>query len=193
MRKASPRSKALFVGSWVMLLLAFLRAGETARAQPAQDEYKVKAGFIFHFAQLIDWPQDPPPGTDSSLFLCTLGEDPFQGGLESTVEGKTIRTRVLRIRHLKRPDDIPGCSILFLGKAEGSHIHALLTDLHNAPILTVGETPGFLGEGGMICFRSDKDRVRFDINLDAARTASLKVGSRLLMMAQIVIGQAPEK
>jgi hypothetical protein len=104
-----------------------------------------------------------------------------------------VGTRVLRIRHLKRPEDIPGCGILFLGKAEGSHIPVVLTELHNAPILTVGETPGFLGAGGMICFRIESNRMRFDINLDAARAASLRVGSRLLMMAQVVIGQSPER
>jgi hypothetical protein len=176
-----------------MLLSAFLPAGLVGSAQPAQDEYRVKAAFIFHFAQLIDWPAETPPGGGSSLFLCTLGDDPFRGDLESTVEGKTIGTRVLRIRHLKRPEDIPGCGILFLGKAESAHIPTVLTELHSAPILTVGETPGFLGAGGMIDFRDESGRVRFDINLDAARAASLRVGSRLLMMAQIVIGQGPEK
>ena len=164
-----------------------------AGAQPAQDEYQVKAAFIFHFAQLTDWPADTLGGADNSLFLCTLGDDPFHGDLESTVEGKMVGTRALRIRHLKRPEDIPGCGILFLGKAEGSHIPVVLTELHNAPILTVGETPGFLGAGGMICFRIESNRMRFDINLDAARAASLRVGSRLLMMAQVVIGQSPER
>jgi hypothetical protein len=176
-----------------MLLIAFLLAGMLGGPQPPQDEYRVKATFIFHFAQLIDWPTNVGLGVDNSLFLCTLGDDPFRGDLESTVQGKTIGNRKLRIRHLKRPEDIPGCSILFLGKAEGPHVPAVLTVLHSAPILTVGETPGFLGEGGMICFRDENDRVRFDVNLDAARAASLKVGSRLLMMAQIVIGQGSEK
>ena len=45
----------------------------------------------------------------------------------------------------------------------------------------------------MICFRMVKNQVRFDINLDAAQSARLKIGSRLLLMAQIVIGQSPEK
>jgi hypothetical protein len=191
-RKAR-RSSGVVEVSWLMLLVGLLLAGRMGRAEPPQDEYRVKAAFIFHFAQLIDWPADTTPGADNSLFLCTLGDDPFRGDLESTVEGKAIGTRVLRIRHLKRPEDIPGCGILFLGKAEGAHVSTILTVLHSAPILTVGESPGFLGAGGMICFRNENDRVRFDINLDAARAASLRVGSRLLMMAQIVIGEGPEK
>jgi hypothetical protein len=192
-RKADRSSKTRFELPWPAVLIAFLMASMMAGAQPAQDEYQVKAAFIFHFAQLTDWPADTLGGADNSLFLCTLGDDPFHGDLESTVEGKMVGTRVLRIRHLKRPEDIPGCGILFLGKAEGSHIPVVLTELHNAPILTVGETPGFLGAGGMICFRIESNRMRFDINLDAARAASLRVGSRLLMMAQVVIGQSPER
>jgi hypothetical protein len=191
--RADRASKTRFDIPWPVVLTALLMASMMAGAQQTQDEYQVKAAFIFHFAQLTDWPADTPVGTDNSLFLCTLGEDPFHGDLESTVEGKMVGTRVLRIRHLKRPEDIPGCGILFLGKAEGSHIPGVLTELHNAPILTVGETPGFLGAGGMICFRIESNRMRFDVNLDAARAASLRVGSRLLMMAQVVIGQGPER
>src|SRR5271168_728340 len=67
----------------VSLLLA--GAGKGTRAQTAAEEYRVKAAFIFHFAQLVDWPPDTQTGTDNSLFLCTLGEDPFQGTLEETV------------------------------------------------------------------------------------------------------------
>src|SRR5580698_1874522 len=111
-----------------MLLIAFLLAGMLGGPQPPQDEYRVKATFIFHFAQLIDWPTNVGLGVDNSLFLCTLGDDPFRGDLESTVQGKTIGTRVLRIRHLKRPEDIPGCGILFLGKAESAHIPTVLTE-----------------------------------------------------------------
>jgi len=173
--------------SIVALLLALL-AATSASAQSYADEYRVKAAFLFHFAQLVDWPADSLSAVDNSLVLCTLGADSFQGALESTVEGKTAGTRIIRIRHLKQPEEAQGCQILFLGKAQGSRIPLLLANLRSAPILTVGETPGFLGAGGMICFRVENNKVRFDINLDAAESARLKIGSRLLFLAQIVLG-----
>jgi hypothetical protein len=43
----------------------------------------------------------------------------------------------------------------------------------------------------MICFRLEESRVRFGINLNAAEAARLKIGSRLLMLAQNVIGGKP--
>jgi hypothetical protein len=179
----------------LVVLLSMLLAGAAgiARAQSNDDEYRVKAGFLFHFAQLVDWPAGTLTGAGNSLFLCTLGDDPFQGALESTVEGKAIGDRVIRIRHLKQPEDMQGCHILFLGNAQGKRIPMLLAGLRNAPVLTVGETPGFLGAGGMICFRLEDNKVRFDINLDAAQSAGLKIGSRLLFLAQMVIGENREK
>jgi hypothetical protein len=175
----------------VSLLLAGSR--EISRAQSTEEEYRVKAAFIFHFAQLVDWPPETLTGAANSLFLCTIGDDPFQGVLGSTVEGKAVGDRILRIRHLKQADDMQACQVLFLGKAQSKRIPMLLANLHNAPILTVGESPGFLGVGGMICFALEGNNVRFGINLDAAAAAKLKIGSRLLILAQTVIGESREK
>ena len=54
----------------------------------------------------------------------------------------------------------------------------------------MGESPGFLGAGGMICFVLEDNNVRFGINLDAAASAKLKIGSRLLVLAQTVLEKA---
>jgi hypothetical protein len=45
-----------------VLLLSILLAGAagTARAQSNDDEYRVKAAFLFHLAQLVDWPGSKP-------------------------------------------------------------------------------------------------------------------------------------
>jgi hypothetical protein len=179
--------------SAVLLSVLLAVGGERTRAQTTAEEYRVKAAFIFHFAQLVDWPPDAQTGTDNSLFLCTLGADPFQGVLEGTVAGKAIGNRVVRIRHLGEPEDIRACQILFLSKAQSKRIPMLVTNLHNAPVLTVGETAGFLDAGGMIDFLLDENKVRFTINLDAAESARLKIGSRLLILAEHVVGESHGK
>jgi hypothetical protein len=188
-------TRALRSIPWLTILLCLLLAagGERSVAQSTDEEYRVKAAFIFHFAQLVDWPPETRTGAANSLFLCTIGDDPFQGALENTVAGKAVGDRILVVRHLKQADDAQACHVLFLGKAESKRIPTLLTNLHNAPILTVGESPGFLGAGGMICFVLEDNNVRFGINLDAAASAKLKIGSRLLILAQTVIGESREK
>lgn len=167
-----------------VLLLLLLTGSRSIQAQPGEEEYRVKAAFLFHIAQLVDWPPDSDEGGDHSLMLCTVGDDPFHGVLETTVEGKAIGDRVLRIRHLQPPDSTSDCQILFLGKEENALAPELVAALNNTPILTVGEADGFLDAGGMICFLLKENRVRFAVNLEAAESAHLKIGSRLLMLAE---------
>ena len=182
---------------WVALPAAFFLllawAGKPTGAQTADEEYRVKAAFIFHFAQLVDWPPEKPTGTDNSLVLCTLGQDPFQGMLEGTVAGKAIGNRILRIRHLGEPQEMQACQIVFLGRSQSKRIPMLVATLHNAPVLTVGETAGFLDAGGMIDFLLEDNKLRFEVNLDAAESADLKIGSRLLVLAQRVVGESHGK
>jgi hypothetical protein len=192
---AGPLSHCWLVRSTALLAVLLFVAGhgKPARGQTADEEYRVKAAFIFHFAQLVDWPPETQSGADHSLFLCTLGDDPFQGTLEGSVAGKAIGDRVIRIRHLGEPQDMQACQIIFLGKAQGKRIPLLVADLRKAPVLTVGETAGFLDAGGMIRFLLEENKVRFEINLDAAESARLKIGSRLLVLAEHVVGDSHGK
>src|ERR1700733_3627435 len=182
---------------WVAVPVAFFLllggTGEKIKAQTMDEEYRVKAAFIFHFAQLVDWPPEKRTGPDNSLVLCTLGQDPFQGLLEDTVAGKAIGNRILRVRHLGEPQDMQACQIVFLGRAQTKRIPMLVSNLHNAPVLTVGETAGFLDAGGMIDFLLEDKKLSFEVNLEAAESADLKIGSRLLVLAQRVVGESHGK
>jgi hypothetical protein len=113
--------------------------------------------------------------------------------LEGTVAGKAIGNRILRIRHLGEPQEMQACQIVFLGRAQSKRIPMLVATLHNAPVLTVGETAGFLDAGGMIDFLLEDNKLRFEVNLEAAESADLKIGSRLLVLAQRVVGESHGK
>jgi hypothetical protein len=168
-------------------LLLLFSAGDIAHAQ-STEEYRVKAAFLFHFAQLVDWPADALGDEKSPFTLCTIRKDPFAGELEATLQGKSIGTRALQIRHLKQAGETQGCQVLFVGGSDRKQVLPLLAALKDAAILTVGESDNFAKQGGMIGFCMDNNKVRFDINLDAAGRARLKISSRLLLLAKIVLG-----
>jgi hypothetical protein len=172
----------------LVLSLFWLGAAERTSAQSTPEEYQVEAKYLLHFAQLITWPDDT--ATSDSVVLCTLGPDPFPGSLDRMEAGKAVGARPIQVRHLTQVEDASACQVLFFSRDEDKQLPVLLPALHKAPVLTVGETPDFLLSGGMICFVLDDNTVRFDINLDAAKAARLKIGSRLLFLAQTVIGDA---
>ena len=156
----------------------------TAWAQPAGDEYQLKAAFLFHFAQLVQWPAGAFDDNRSPLVLCTLEDDAFYDELENTIQGQQIASRTIRVRHVHLTQAARGCNMLFISRSEGKVLP--LAALRNLPVLTVGESDDFLGSGGMIRFRFEQNKIRFDINLGAADSAHLKISSRLLILASSV-------
>jgi hypothetical protein len=177
-------SRAAALGALVLVL-----GGDWAGGQAtATSEYQVKAAFLFHFAQFVDWPPETYKDAASPLTYCTAGGDPFQGGLDASMNGKTIGGRPIRVLHLKEAGESQGCQILFLGIADKKLVSATLAKLSGSPVLTVGESINFAQGGGMIGFLLEDNKVRFEINLEAAERAKLKISARLLALAKTVIG-----
>jgi hypothetical protein len=173
---------------FALLCIAVLVAGapQPARAQTTAAEYQVKAAFLFHFAQFVDWPDGVLNARDPSLKLCILDDEPRRQELQSTIEGKPIGSRLFHVRLIGQPQDFQGCNILFLSRDETRRQTAILKSLRGIPVLTVGETSNFLSDGGMIRFHIEEDKIRFDINLEAAESSHLKISSRLLLLATSV-------
>jgi hypothetical protein len=161
-------------------------ASQNARAQSNPDEYQVKAAFLFHFAQLADWPGGALDSEDHSLTLCIFDDEPHRKELVSAVDGTPIGQRVFRVRPLSPTQDFHGCNILFLSRSEARRQTATLKFLRGLPVLTVGETGNFLSDGGMIRFRIEEGKIRFDISLGAVDSSHLKISSRLLLLATSV-------
>ena len=53
-------------------------------------------------------------------------------------------------------------------------------------MLTVAGFSGFVDQGGMIQFRLEANKVRFDVSLAAGRVAGLGISSKLLTVARAV-------
>lgn len=181
-----PVSSLLFcAAAFLALALANVNSG---RAQDAVAEYRVKAAFLFHFVQLVDWPPGALGDEKNPLTICTVGKDSFQGDLETTLQGKLIGTHPLHVEHLKSPQDIKGCRVVFIGDSERVQVPLIIAALKDDAVLSVGETDDFVKEGGMIGFCVENNKVRFEINVGAADRAKLKISSRLLLLAKNVIG-----
>jgi hypothetical protein len=155
-------------------------------AQGTAEEYQVKAAFLFHFAQLVEWPAGALNVSDQSIYLCIFADEPHRRELENTIEGKPVGTRVLHVRMLDQRQNTQGCNILFLSRDEGRRQAAILKSVRELPVLTVGENDTFLADGGMIHFRVDGDKIRFDINTADADASHLRISSRLLLLATSV-------
>ena len=149
-------------------------------------EYQVKAAYLFNFTKFVDWPPKSFANASAPIVIGILGDDPFGPLLDGLVKGETVHNRKLTVIRARQIDDLKSCQIVFVGKSEESHIPQILAALGDASILTVGETEGFAKRGGIVNFYLDENKVRFEINRDAARKHGLNISSRLLSLAKIV-------
>jgi hypothetical protein len=170
---------------WLGLLAGIsLALARLASAEDVSLEYKVKAAFLYNFAKFIEWPAEDA-GSVGPLTIAVLGEDPFGSALAQLVQGNTIRNRALVLKHYTDAHGLEPCHILFISASEERHLSQILDRLRNAPVLTVSEVPRFTQMGGIIHFGLEQNKVRFEINLDAAQRAQLKISSKLLQSARI--------
>ncbi len=156
-----------------------------ARAQ-SHSEYEVKAVFLYNFAKFVEWPREAAGAPDLPFAICVIGQDPFGENLENAVRGKSINRRNVTLRRLREAREARTCQIAFISASERRHLRALLDSLDGADVLIVGDMEGFADQGGMINFTLDEDHVRFEVNVDAAARAGLKMSSKLLSLARIV-------
>jgi hypothetical protein len=146
-------------------------------AQEASLEYQVKAAYLYNFVKFIEWPTAARQGP---LTICTAGTNPFGTTLEELVRGESIEGRAIAARVIQGPQ--ADCDVVFVprGVAAGEYLRAA----RNAPVLTVGESPDFVAQGGIINFVRDAGMIRFEIDQAAARRAGLQISSRLLRLAR---------
>jgi len=172
-----------FVGLLFLLCLPCFAAGqEFAKANPSN----VEAAFLRNFARYVTWPAHAFADESSPWGICILGRDPFGEVLEKTFAGRTEQGRTFEIFRADTLAELPPCQIVFVAYQDAARRRAALTGLKNRPVLTVANASGFLREGGIIRFQVS-DRVEMDVNLDQARSASLKIQTKMLEVAHEVV------
>lgn len=167
--------------------LAFGTVHATDAESQAQ-QAKVSAAYLYHFLQLVKWPNEDSGSGETGFMVCLYGKDPF-GEIIDTVARKKARGKEITVRRLAELHSAERCHLLYVGAVPASHLGEVLRAVDAAGVLTVSDSKDFVARGGMIGFVAVPDeseggfRVRFEINLDAARKRGLKINSKLLELA----------
>jgi hypothetical protein len=149
------------------------------------NEYQVKAFFLYNFARYVEWPSEAFKAANAPIVICILGENPFGGALEQAVAGKVLGARPFVVRQISDIPSASSCHILFVNSSERRRFRSMSGRLKGSAVLSVGETPGFTADGGVINFKLEDGKVRFEIDVEAAGRERLRISSKLLSLAQI--------
>ncbi|HEX7490012.1 MAG TPA: YfiR family protein [Anaeromyxobacteraceae bacterium] len=169
------------------LVVAAAFAAPPAGAAPRPGEYEVKAAMLLNVAKFVEWPAGARGAPSSELRVCALGAPRFAAALATAATRTGSPVTVWEVRS---PSEARGCAIAILGADVSEGVEELAAGLAAAGVFTVSEGDGLAARGVLLSFVFEGERVRFEINLEAAHRASFRFSSKLLKLARLV-GTSP--
>jgi hypothetical protein len=176
----------VFLSFWLTLAAQAVIPQFAAAQGDSAGEYELKAAMLYNLTRFVEWPPAAYSSPRAPTILCILGRDPFGESLSSMVSKQTANGRPVQIRHIRNDKEVGACHVLYISSSERKQVAQILSTAAGFPVLTVGEIVQFAARGGMVQFGLEDKEVRFDVNLDAALRAGLKISSRLLVLARVV-------
>ncbi len=196
------RIRSLALGA-LTVLACFLPVSVEAQAAAAED-MELKAAYALKFLHYTQWPDEGPDGGPE--------EDPAKEHPDAriilVVGDRAQRTAILRIareaerlgqprvrvrwadpRSVKQEDLIRlarKSHAVYIASSSLEDATSVLTALAEAPVLTIGDAPGFVAAGGMLALARQGTRLAFDANNVSIRAAGLQVSARVLSLARSI-------
>jgi len=175
------------------VVLVVLLSGVSPNCSRAQEvtfsEYEVKAAWLLNFARFVTWPTNAFNSSNAPIVVGIVGKDSFGRSLEKAFNGKAVKGRPIVIKRSVPDQEMHQCHILFVSASEYRRFKDISEKLRTNAVLTVGEADDFLDAGGMVNFVLKEKSIRFEINVQAAQTAGLKLEANLLKVAVSVRGK----
>lgn len=165
------------------LLLAF--AAIFSHTVSAQSEFDVKAAYLNNFAKMVTWPSTAYADAKSPFVIGIVGRDSF-GGLGGILRGQNASGHPIEVRSVSAEDEdaMKACHLIYVSAP--TKLNAVSRAVQGRPVLIIGDEPGAARSGAMIGFTIKQQRVKLEINNDAARNAKLRIPSDILDMATLV-------
>lgn len=174
---------------WLLAVTALLLHGGPVRAESAVSEAELKVAYLFNFAKFAEWPTvSLAPG--APITICSVGKDAFGDAL-THLETKSVQGHAVKVRRGLRVEELRGCHLAYFGAGEERMWADAVRTAESQAILTLGDTDGFVDQGGMIGLAKRDNRITFDVNVEAAHRAGIRLSSQVLKLARTVRGKTP--
>jgi hypothetical protein len=163
----------------ILLAIILLISPLQSRAESGSAE-AVKVAFLFNVLRFIEWPEQN--GRDA-FNLCTSARDAL-GDKLWVLKNKSIDGKPINLLRGVNTEALKTCHLVFVGQNEAP---AIARELRGFPVVTVSDHKDFVREGGMIGLLLDGNRLKFEVNLKAAKESRIRVFATLLKLAKTIV------
>lgn len=143
-------------------------------------EYSIKLGFVYNFAQYGTWHhQSPAP------FCVCITERDLSDQAKVLFSDKKINGQLIDVQLVSLGDNpITPCQELYVTK-DTQHVWMNELTRYSPHVMLIGESDSFIREGGHIRFFIAGGKVRFEIAPKAMHKAQISMSSKVLRLGLI--------
>lgn len=170
----------------VLALGALALAAALAHAQQAS-EAALKAAFVYKFVGYVEWPARAFASPEAPIVIGVAGAEEVAAELERLVPARTVNGRPVQVRRIREGEGLRGVHALFIGRGELAE-RMLLRAATQEGVLSITESS--LEAGSVINFVPLDDRIGFEVSLENADKAGLRISARMLSVARRVVPKA---
>ena len=156
-------------------------SGLALRSAGGEDELKFAT--LLAFVQNAQWTD--PLAANSPLTVGVVGRAAFTKWASVNDQGKTVNGHPLRIVEMGPAIDPHCCQVVYFATDKPTEIKPVLQAFGSAHVLTIGETDGFLDEGGAVNLFLLDGHMAFEVSLGTLSKAGIEISSKLLRFGQI--------
>jgi hypothetical protein len=191
----------------VVLALAVLATGlmpprAFGEAIDVEKAATIKAAYLLNFVRYTQWPDDAFEAPDSPIVLTAVGDCEISRVLAEVVRrSEPINGRRVALQHAPYPENdadrqefwrsLDQSHLVFVCSVGPEPVDSIVERCGASKKLTVGDTPGFAADGGMLGFVFREGRIVFQANPKAIQKSQVTVSAKVLKLAQIVGENAP--
>jgi hypothetical protein len=180
--RAAWRRRRGGLAAQLAVVLALLASPAAAGEHALEDA--VKATYLYKFAPFVEWPAGAFEGAASALRICAVGSDGVAQLIGRAIADQRIGDRPVELRRGARPGG--ECHILYIAGLTPQSTAEILAAVRRTPVLTVTDGVQDARAKGIINFVIDRNRVRFEIDIQQAAENRLAISSKLLSLAVAV-------
>lgn len=170
----------------VLMCVLFVNSVPSAFADSIRiREEKIKVAVIYKLLKFVEWPEESIRDGDS-FCMCIVGKNQFGNTLDN-LNGQHIKGSVVDVAYPSSIEQLDYCHALFITGADDGELREFLRQDSSRPLLTIGESDGFIDRGGMIGLFTKNNRVRFEINVKSAKNNGLAMSYQLQRLARKII------
>lgn len=169
---------------WVAAMLCALLFGVPASPTGAVEIYSenaVKAAFVSRFAGYVEWPEESVPA--DRFTIAVLGDSDLALRLQALMADRKVMRRPVQVRRIASLRDAREAQIVYVGSDRRGDLRMLLSGLADRCVLTISAEDDALAAGSMINLLVAEQRMRFEVSMESARRAQLKISAELLQLA----------